>query len=389
MRILQIHPLMKSEALSPAAGGMAGAALHLTRLLVEAGHEVQVMPIPEGLGSRELWEVAPGKAVDVAAVMHIPGWRESAWLPRALMRLRPRSAGVKNLLYDSFALTALRRELQIFRPQIIHNHLARMPFPRLARALGLRGNLVLTHHHGEAGEGLEVYDRVVFPSQSARETISAQAGVPAARTRWIPSPAPPEFSGVRVDLGRPRAGVLYVGAVRRRKGIDLLLEAYRMDRGLWKDPLSVCGDGEDVGLVRQAERDGLPVRWLGHLSRAEVAVRLLETRLAVIPSRLECFSVALLEAVCCGVPVVGWGPTVRELEDRIGMPAGACFDGRSQSASDLVAAMRPLLRQEEPPEYRPHLAAAARKAFSPERYVQEYLALYAEVLQSPGRTPGA
>jgi hypothetical protein len=42
MRILQIHPLMKSDALAPAAGGMARAALQLTRLLAEQGHEVQV-----------------------------------------------------------------------------------------------------------------------------------------------------------------------------------------------------------------------------------------------------------------------------------------------------------------------------------------------------------
>jgi glycosyltransferase involved in cell wall biosynthesis len=388
MRILQIHPLLKSEVLSPAAGGMAGAALHLTRLLAAAGHEVQVMPIPEGLGSRELWEVAPGRVVDVAAVMHIPGWREVPWLPGSLARLRPRSAGVKNLLYDSFALTALRRELQLFRPEIIHNHLARPPFPRLARALGLRGNLVLTHHHGEAGEGLDAYDRIVFPSQSARETISAQAGVPAGRTRCIYSPVGAEFDGPPVEAGRPRAGVLYVGAVRRRKGIDLLLDAYRLDRGLWKDPLTVCGDGEDAGLVRRAADEGLPVQWAGHLSRTEVAARLLDSRLAVMPSRLESFGIALLEAACCGVPVVGWAPTVRELETRVGVPVGAPFDGRSQSAAELAAAMRSLLQREEAPEDRPRLAAAARAAFSAKRYLDEYLALYAELLHPVPPTPG-
>ena len=202
MRILQIHPLMKSEALAPAAGGMARAALQLTRLLAGQGHDVQVLPIPEGVGARELWEVAPGCAVEVAAAMHIPGWKETPWLPWALLKLRPLPAGIKNIFYDAFALTALRREVQLFRPDIIHNHLARRPFPRLARALRLHGNLVLTHHHGEPGENLDAYDRVVFPSLSAREHIAAQTHFPLERTRAIHYPVAPAFSDVAVDRRR-------------------------------------------------------------------------------------------------------------------------------------------------------------------------------------------
>jgi glycosyltransferase involved in cell wall biosynthesis len=384
MRILQIHPLMKSEALSPTAGGMARASLQLTRLLLDRGHDVQVLPIPEGVGSRELWEVAPGHAVEVAAAMHIPGWREMVWLPRALLRLRPGPVGVKNTLYDSFALTALRRELELFRPHIIHNHLARMPFPRLARALGLRGNLVLTHHHGEAGEGLDAYDRVVFPSQSAREIITAQVGIPMNRSRCINSPVSPEFYYQPVDPGRPREGVMFIGAVRRRKGIDLLLEAYRLEPGLRRHPLFVCGNGGDVDLLHQAAGEGLPVRWLGHLSQKELAVRLPAVRLVVIPSRLENFSIALLEALCSGVPVIGWAPTVNELEAQIGVPVGKPFDARSQTAADLAGMMLSSLQEEAVSRTgRPRLAEAARNAFSEERYVESYLALYRE-LGGPG-----
>jgi glycosyltransferase involved in cell wall biosynthesis len=365
MRILQIHPLMKSEALSPAAGGMAGAALHLTRLLVQGGHEVQVLPIPEGVGSRELWEVAPGRAVEVAAAMHIPGWR------------------VKNIFYDSCALTALRREVQLFQPQVIHNHLARLPFPRLARALGLGGNLVLTHHHGEAGEGLDSYTRVVFPSQYARNGIAAQAGIPMNRTRCIYSPVSSDFCCEAVDSSRRREGVMYVGAVRRRKGIDLLLDAYRMEAGLRRFPLSVCGTGEDLHLVHQAMQEGLPVRWLGQLSQKDLAAKLLETRLVVMPSRLESFGIALLEAACSGVPVIGWAPTVHELEEQLKIPVGKPFDGRTQTASELAGLMLASLQGEgESFADRTRLAAAARDAFSEERYVAAYLNLYQELTGS-------
>ncbi len=383
MRILQIHPLMKSEALAPAAGGMARAALQLTRLLLERGHDVQVLPIPEGVGSRELWEVAPGRAVEVAAAMHIPSWREMVWLPWSLLRLRPWPAGIKNLFYDAFALTALRREVRLFHPDVIHNHLARRPFPRLARALGLHGNLILTHHHGEVGEELDVYDRIVFPSQSARERIPSLIRFPKERTRSIHYPVAPVFCRTPVDSGRSRQGVMFIGAVRRRKGIDLLLDAYRGNRGLWRDPLFICGRGEDEELVRQAVRDGLPVHALGQLSQEELAERLPGMRLVVIPSRLEGFSIALLEALCSGVPAIGWAPQMAELENVLGIPVGKAFDGRTQTAEDLAGEIRNAL-QEEPGSsaYRSSLAEAARNAFSEERYVTAYLGLFQEMVRS-------
>jgi glycosyltransferase involved in cell wall biosynthesis len=383
MRILQIHPLMKSEVLAPAGGGMARAALQLTRLLLERGHEVQVLPIPEGVGSRELWGVAPGRSVEVAAAMHIPGWREMPWLPWALMRLRPRSEGVKNLFYDAFALTALRRELQLFRPEIIHNHLARRPFPRLARALGLHSNLILTHHHGDPGDALDLYDRIVFPSQSAREYITAQIRFPKARTRYIHYPVSPVFCRNPLDPDRHREGVMFVGAVRRRKGIDLLLDAYRSDRELWKTPIFISGVGEDAELVHQAIRDGLPVQWLGRLSQEELAERLGGVKVVAIPSRLEGFSIAILEALCCGVPVVGWAPQILELETVLGIPVGKPFDGRIQTAEQFAGMLREVLDGDTvATAHRMRMAAAARDAFSEERYVASYLALYKEVIRS-------
>ncbi len=383
MRILQIHPLMKSEALTPAAGGMARAALQLTRLLAEQGHDVQVLPIPEGVGARELWEVAPGRAVEVAAAMHIPGWKETPWLPWALFKLRPLPKGIKNIFYDAFALTALRREVEMFRPDIIHNHLARRPFPRLARALGLHGNLVLTHHHGEPGEDLEAYDQLVFPSLSAREHISAQIHFPIERTRAIHYPVAPVFSRAPLSPDRPRNGIVFVGAVRRRKGIDLLLDAYRADRTLSTDPLMICGRGEDEALVQEAARAGVPVRLLGQLSQPDLARTLMDSKLCVIPSRLEGFSIAILEALCSGTPVVGWAPQIRELENVLGLPAGEPFDGRVQTSAELAAVIHDALQGENGSfDYRVRLASAAREAFSERRYAAAYLDLFAEMVRS-------
>jgi glycosyltransferase involved in cell wall biosynthesis len=381
MRILQVHPLMKSEALSPAAGGMARASLQLTRLLVERGHDVQVLPIPEGVGSRELWEVAPGRSVEVAAAMHIPGWKDSAWLPQALLRLKPMPAGIKNYFYDALALTALRRELLYFRPDIIHNHLARRPFPRLARALGRGGNLLLTHHHGEMGDNLDAYDRIVFPSRASRKMIAAESRYPLERTRVIYNPVAPVFGQPHPERRNPREGIVFVGAVRKRKGIDLLLDAYRSDRRLRREPLYILGAGEDVALVDQAIQEGLPVHYLGKLDLQDVAARLRTAKLVAIPSRLEGFSIAILEAICCGAPVVAWAPQVREVESLLGIPIGAPFDGRTQTAQELAAGIRDVLDGDLASlTNRRRMAEAAREAFNEEHCVKAYLDLYREVI---------
>jgi glycosyltransferase involved in cell wall biosynthesis len=382
MRILQIHPFLKSESLSPAAGGMARMALRLTRLLMESGHEVQILPIPEGVGSRVFWQVAPGTTVEVAPTMVFPEWNDSRWLAGPLFRLHPKPRGLREMYHDACALAAIRRAVFSFHPDIVHNNLARRPFPRLARALGMRGNLVLTHHHGEAGEELDAYDRIIFPSESAREEIVRNSGFPREKTSSVYYPMNPVFLSGEVAANRGRSGICFIGAIRKRKGIDLLLEAWRNDARLRREPLYFCGLGPDLPLIAEAgTRDRLPIRQEGYCTQEKLA-RLLQTvRLVVIPSRLEALSVSLLEAICCGVPVVGWAANVREIGQLLGMPVGIPFDGRFQSAKELADAIDSAGRNVFcRTANRRAMALAAREAFSGEKYRDRYLQVYQELL---------
>ncbi len=380
MRILQIHPFMKSEDLFPAAGGMARTALALTRMLAERGHDVRVLPIPEGVGSRVLWEVAPGLSVEVAPAMDFLNRGDARWLAGSLIRLNPPPGSLRNVYYDACALAALRRSWKSFHPDIIHNHLARRPFPRLARALGMGGNLILTHHHGEPGEDLGCYDRIIFPSESTRGEILKVSGYPMEKTRQIYDPVHSAFLRGAVVDGPERSGICYIGAIRRRKGIDLLLEAWRMDERLSREPLIICGAGPDQSLITEAVREGLPVVAKGYLPPQKLAPLLRKARLAVIPSRMETLGVTLLEAMCSGVPVVGWAPTVREMEQALGMPVGIPFDGRQQSARELADAVRAALKSAFC--HTPHrraMAQAARRIFSQDEFVNGYLRVYGEI----------
>lgn len=382
MKILQIHSFMKSESLAPAAGGMARAALQLTKLLAAAGHEVRVLPIPEGMGSRVLWELAPGRTIEVSPAMDFPAGADLRWLPFALSRIKPKSRGLRALYYDACALTALRRAVGSFRPDIIHNHLAREPFPRLAQGLGLTKPLILTHHHYELGERLMAYDRIIFPSGSSMDQMIHEGGYPREKARKVSCPVQPVFTRERRFTRKKRVGIFFVGMIRLRKGIDLLLDAYRQDKRLWAEPLHICGYGPDHALIEEAvSQDGLPIIDEGMCTPEQLVEKLDGARLVVIPSRMESLCIALLEALCCGVPVVGWGPTVREVEQTLSLKAGIPFDGRTQSARELADSIHLALASGfSRSENRQALAEAARQAFSEDSFLKGNLEVYRELV---------
>lgn len=109
--------------------------------------------------------------------------------------------------------------------------------------------------------------------------------------------------------GELRAGagdwiVCGAGALTRRKGFDLLLEAFAR-AGVPGSRLVVAGDGpEGEALRRRAEALGVAERthWLGR--RDDVPRILAESDLFVLASRNEGMANVMLEAMAAGTPVV-------------------------------------------------------------------------------------
>jgi glycosyltransferase involved in cell wall biosynthesis len=382
MKILQIHPFIKSETLAPSAVGMARIGFKLTRLLAESGNEVRVLPMAEKIGRRYSWTISPRKPILVAPSLQLPVFPDAVWLPRAFLRLHPRPGGLQAMLYSLMMLVGLRRAVRAFRPDVIHNPLANDPFPDMARVLGLRTPLVLTHHHYETAQALHAYHRVIFPSAAMMETAVRESGYPKDRARKVLNPVHPIFLHGAVPPDAERSGVLFVGTIYLRKGIDLLIDAYRLEKKLHAAPLHVCGTGKDLPLVQNAIRqETLPIRYEGQLPQEELAQKMRSARLVVLPSRLESFPGVLSEAVCCGTPVVGWGPTVRELDQLLSMPSGIPFDGRSQTAEELSQSILSALASEVcQTKNRQRLAQAARATFSDSAFLSGNMNVYRELV---------
>jgi glycosyltransferase involved in cell wall biosynthesis len=121
-------------------------------------------------------------------------------------------------------------------------------------------------------------------------------------------PSEAERRETRVALGlEPTARVVTeLGRLDRLKGVDVLLEAWKTVTADDESAvLLVVGDGPArESLERSAEASALRgVRFLGQL--ADVRPVLWASDVLAMPSRQEAMPMAALEALACGVPVVG------------------------------------------------------------------------------------
>jgi glycosyltransferase involved in cell wall biosynthesis len=187
-------------------------------------------------------------------------------------------------------------------------------------------------------------------SLSAETAVAAQglaAGVPVV---VIPNAVPPG----RTDRQRePR--VVFGGAVSRRKGVDILLAAWRAlaaeDRQGWT--LSLAGPLVDEDLVVDLP-DGAET--LGAIAHADLMELLERSQIAVLPSRHEALPMFLIEAMARSNYVIATDVGgVSQLFER---PVGVLLPPESQTA--LEGALRSALTDRD---LRRRGAEEARKRF--------------------------
>ncbi|HXQ28898.1 MAG TPA: glycosyltransferase family 1 protein [Gemmatimonadales bacterium] len=109
----------------------------------------------------------------------------------------------------------------------------------------------------------------------------------------------------RADLaGFPhRPVVLHVGRLAPEKNLDILIASWRDARERVGDRATFVVAGE--GPLRERIAAELPfVRWLGFLSREELARLYASADLCVLPSHTETCGLVALEAMASGIPVI-------------------------------------------------------------------------------------
>lgn len=106
----------------------------------------------------------------------------------------------------------------------------------------------------------------------------------------------------------PARRILFVGRLVPAKGVSVLLDAFgRIDRDFPDAVLTIVGDGAGRASLEAMARDrGWTGRvvFAGALNQAQVAARMAEADLFVLPSFAEGLPVVLMEAMASGLPVI-------------------------------------------------------------------------------------
>lgn len=172
---------------------------------------------------------------------------------------------------------------------------------------------------------------------------------------WAPTSNPDFLARWGIDPEKP--AVVFVGRITRQKGLPYLLEAAE---SLPEDvQLILCAGAPDTPEIKaevesrvaalQSQRDG--VVWItDHLPRHEIAALLSASTVFVCPSIYEPLGIVNLEAMACGIPVVGtatggipevvddgvtgWLVPIEQLQDGTGTPLNP-----AKYVSDLARAM--------------------------------------------------
>jgi len=200
---------------------------------------------------------------------------------------------------------------------------------------------------------------------------------------------PAEDPADRRRGGRPLA-IGYAGRLVPEKGLDTLVEAVAGLDGEWR--LQFCGWGQlRQPLERDLARRGLMERAVFRecVSALEMPAHYATMDVLVLPSRTrpnwkEQFGRVLIEAMACGVPVVG--------SDSGAIPAVIGDAGLTFPEGDAGALRAHLAMLMADPQLRRELGARGRQRalerYTQERIAAETVALYREVCAASGRLAG-
>jgi glycosyltransferase involved in cell wall biosynthesis len=354
-----------------------------------------------GAYQRKLEEIACFPDIELMVAVP-PSWRDGSRLTRLE---RAHTTGYE-LVVEPIALDGsfhlhfyprLGRRLRAFAPDIVHvdeepYNFATFHALRLAKSAGARV-LWFTWQN--------LNRRYVFPFRfieryNLRHADYGIAGSAGAAAVWRekgytgPLAIIPQF-GVDPDIFTPRSGerdpargfaIGYAGRLVPEKGVDLLLKAVTGMDGVWQ--LTIAGTGpEQDRLEPLARRLGLTDRVFFE-GRFLPSSRLLafyrELDVLVVPSRsrpnwVEQFGRVLIEAMACGVPVVG--SDCGEIPNVVG-DAGLIFpEGNAEALREC------LTRLMRDPDLRADLARRGRERvlahFTQAQVAAQTVAVYREM----------
>lgn len=276
-------------------------------------------------------------------------------------------------------------------PHIIHAHNVVAGF--FAKLIGAMWHVpyVLTEHSPAVIEKTPLRIRFLrrLSYSGARRLVAVSDGLATAiRVRHarsasvVPNLVAQEFFEEPLPSSRdPRRAFQFIsiGKSDHKKGWDLLILAFKsvLEDGFDAD-LTLCGGGNGMdNLAQMAKELGVldRVRFLGFVDHERVRELMRDSDCHVMPSRVETFGIASIEALALGKPIVMTDTFAAAsiVRDWNGIRVG-------RESSDLLAeAMTRMIRQQSTYDA-PTIREDCRQRFSGAVVVKRLESIYAEVL---------
>jgi len=369
------------SAYAPAVGGVEVLTARLAHHLLRRGHAVEVWSSRSEHDDLPEHEVIDGVTVRrFIYAMPRADVRALAGTPAAALR----------------TVRGLRRAVREFSPTHLHVQCFSGNGAYATLLSVLTGTpLIITLQGETVMDDHDIYDRSTSLRAALRLGLRRADRVTAcshftladARSRFglDPRKASVIFNGVDPDEIEPESVqvpferyVLALGRVVRKKGFDLLIDAFAQVAPAYPEAGLVIGGvgAQRDALLRQAQSLGLGsrVHLTGRLNRAQVASVMRGAELFVMPSRVEPFGIVALEAWRAGVPAVvtsrgGAGEFV------LSRQRGLVVD--PERTDDLAEAIRSLLADPALRLRLQHEASLALPDFTWDRLSEQYEAVYA------------
>ncbi|MFA6618724.1 MAG: glycosyltransferase family 4 protein, partial [Candidatus Neomarinimicrobiota bacterium] len=151
---------------------------------------------------------------------------------------------------------------------------------------------------------------LIAPSSSVMEAIQSTFKIPdSCKTQVIPNMVDTDyFVPLKDKPDNERFSFLIVAMLRPEKRIDTIIQAFIPIGNNFLARLNILGDGPEYKnlhtISEEFHLDRL-VKFLKKKGRTEVLNAMQKTDVCLLFSEMETFGVTLIEALSCGIPVIG------------------------------------------------------------------------------------
>ena len=248
-------------------------------------------------------------------------------------------------------------------------------------------NIIYKHHSRWVPYAAKVSDHIIAVSEQTKQDIIRLLGISpdkisvvylSANERFVPLPEA-EYLPVIKKYKLPAKYILFVGNIEPRKNLPGLIRAFHAIKNAVEEKLVIVGakawkSSPIFDLVRELELMDF-VHFTGYVDDADLPAIFNGASVLVLPSFYEGYGLPLIEAMRCGVPVVG--SNVSSIPEIIG-DAGFLVD--PHNIEELSDAIKQMVGSSTTHRHYSQLALQRAAHFSWRKTAQQTLEVYMKVI---------